>query len=430
MNSNQKIEGKDESVFVGEATGEQEDEQLERSQRESPAEEGLSEEDCQPKVVSVDPGRPSQAEIDEHCIDHLPYRSWCACCVQGRGTGEQHRPSGTSTIPVIAFDYLFITKEKVLTREELSDEEEKNVVLKVLVVKDTKSRTIFAHAVRQKGVDEEGYAVARVVEDVKWLGYTKQILKIDGEKAIVKLLKESLKRIKTDVADQASFEHPPPYDSRSNGSIENAVRLFKGMLRTAKLALELRAGKRVPEQHAIVTWLIEHVAFLLTARLRGVDGKTAYQMIRGRPFSKRLVEFGERVLFKLPIKGPRQAERGELDARWSRGIVLGYSRFTNEYIVHDGTSVKRSRAVQRVVLEHRWHTEALEKVNVDIYDQHVPDSDVPFEGEKHQPAGAEAAFDKQRAPKRWPYDKQIGLSLDQPPTASSARTQRITGGAS
>ena len=58
----------------------------------------------------------------------------------------------------------------------------------------------------RKGVDEEGYAVARVVEDVKWLGYTRLVLKTDGEKAIVKLLKESLKRIKTDVADQAGFE--------------------------------------------------------------------------------------------------------------------------------------------------------------------------------------------------------------------------------
>ena len=382
----------EEEVLVGEASGGGDEQQEESVSRGGPAEEDAEGEDCQPKVVSVDPGRPTQAEIDEHCIDHLPYRSWCDCCVRGRGTGEQHRPAGTSTIPVIAFDYLFITSDKILTRSELTENEEQKVMLKVLVVKDTKSRAIFAHAVRQKGVDEEGYAVARVVEDVKWLGYTKLILKTDGERAIVRLLREALKRIKTDVADQASFEHPPPYDSRSNGSIENAVRLFKGVLRTAKLALEMRAGKRVPEQHAIITWLIEHVAFLITARLRGVDGKTAYQMIRGRPFSKRLVEFGERVLFELPVKGPRHAERGELEARWSKGIVLGFSRFTNEYIVKDGEGIKRSRAIQRLTPEHRCHTEPLEKINVDIFQQHTPDGAVSFEGGESATCGCRGSI--------------------------------------
>ena len=151
MNSDETDTRGDEQVLVGEASATPGEEQPEASQDEAPAEGEDMSEDCQPKVVSVDPGRPSQAEIDEHCIDHLPYRSWCDCCVRGRGTGEQHRPAGTSTIPVIAFDYLFITREKILLREELTDEEEKNAVLKVLVVKDTKSRTIFAHAVFQKG---------------------------------------------------------------------------------------------------------------------------------------------------------------------------------------------------------------------------------------------------------------------------------------
>ena len=70
--------------------------------------------------------------------------------MRGRGTGEQHRPAGTSTIPVIAFDYLFITSDKILTRSELTEDEEQKVMLKVLVVKDTKSRAIFAHAVSKR----------------------------------------------------------------------------------------------------------------------------------------------------------------------------------------------------------------------------------------------------------------------------------------
>ena len=114
--------------------------------------------------------------------------------------------------------------------------------------------------------------------------HTHLILKTDGERAIVRLLKESLKRIKTDVADQASFEHPPPYDSRSNGSIENALKQVQGHLRTLKLSVEKRFGKTVPNDHAVVSWLVEHAAWLLTVGKRGDDGRTAYHRIRGRNF--------------------------------------------------------------------------------------------------------------------------------------------------
>ena len=31
---------------------------------------------------------PNQAEIDEHNMKHLPYRSWCRRCVRGKGQGN------------------------------------------------------------------------------------------------------------------------------------------------------------------------------------------------------------------------------------------------------------------------------------------------------------------------------------------------------
>ena len=43
-------------------------------------------EECAPKVVAPDPGQPTQKEIEEHRIDHMPFRSWCENC--GR---ESHR---------------------------------------------------------------------------------------------------------------------------------------------------------------------------------------------------------------------------------------------------------------------------------------------------------------------------------------------------
>ena len=66
-------------------------------------------------------------------------------------------------------------------------------------------------------MDADGYAVVRLVEDIKWLGYTRILLKADNERAIVKLLHDSLRRIKTDVLDmeQVGKEHPPPATTRA-----------------------------------------------------------------------------------------------------------------------------------------------------------------------------------------------------------------------
>ena len=326
-------------------------------------------EEAMPKVVARDPGDPTQAEIDEHNVDHLPYRSWCECCVMGRGTGEQHRGGSESRVPVIAFDYLFVSQAKVVTRGEIDEEEAKRAPIKILLVKDTKSKTIFAHVVKHKGIEDDEYAVKRLVEDVTWLGYSKVILKCDGERAIVRLLRESLKRIKTDAVD-ASHEHPPTYDPKSNGAVENAVKQLKGHLRTIKLGLERNVGKRLPETHPLFTWLVEHAAWLLSTRVVGDDGQSAYQRVRGRPFGKRLVEFGERALYKLHMRGPHYDSRGAMEERWQRGIMLGFAKHSNQYILWDGKDVVQARTVQRMKRDSRWHLDSLEKVSRDVHSRY------------------------------------------------------------
>ena len=52
---------------------------------ECEAEEGL-----RPQRVK-NPMEPSRQEWEEHCITHLPYRSWCPHCVRGRGINSPHR---------------------------------------------------------------------------------------------------------------------------------------------------------------------------------------------------------------------------------------------------------------------------------------------------------------------------------------------------
>lgn len=62
--------------------------------------------DKPPVKVAADPKMPTQAEIDEHCITHLPHRSWCEVCIKARGREAAHaskKKKGEK--PVIAMDY-------------------------------------------------------------------------------------------------------------------------------------------------------------------------------------------------------------------------------------------------------------------------------------------------------------------------------------
>ena len=331
--------------------------------------ENEADQDGGPRRLLPDPGQPTARQREEHRIDHWPYRSWCPPCVAGRCTGEHHRgiPDERKTYPMLCFDYLFFTKnKKMVCKKDLMDSDE--VELKVLVAKERKSKAIFAHAVDAKGSGEDGYVVNRLVEDVHWLGWTKMLLKTDNEPAIVQVLKDTLTTTRVEVPhmEQISEEHGARYDSASNGEAESAVKQIQRMTRTLKLCLESRLKRRIPTNHAIMTWLVEHVAWILCTRSRGEDGKTAYERIKGREFGKRGVGFAEKVWHVLPRKGPELEDKAKLDALCKEGIVLGYCRDSPEYHVYDLEEHKmiKARSIKRMPIEDRWDAEALEKIEI------------------------------------------------------------------
>ena len=60
------------------------------------------EESMEVKAVTV-PSRPTQEEVDKHCLNHVVYRNWCEFCVKRRGKEVPHK-SGKETevqIPVL-----------------------------------------------------------------------------------------------------------------------------------------------------------------------------------------------------------------------------------------------------------------------------------------------------------------------------------------
>ena len=70
---------------------------------------------------------------------------------------------------------------------------------------------------------------------------------------------------------------------------------------------------------------------LISVKARGADGLTGWARARGRNFAQQLIGFGEKVLYKLPMKGPHAA--ANMDAKWADGAFVGYSWTANTYAI-------------------------------------------------------------------------------------------------
>ena len=57
----------------------------------------------------IDPRRPTEHEVEEHNLTHVPYRNWCPICVRAKGKDLDHRKSIEEErgLAELSFDYCF-----------------------------------------------------------------------------------------------------------------------------------------------------------------------------------------------------------------------------------------------------------------------------------------------------------------------------------
>ena len=114
-----------------------------------------------------DPGAPTQAEIEEHNLTRLPYRSWCPACIAGKARDRAHRLTEShhdEGVPRIVVDYCFVQGE----------EDEETVAIQV--AKDRSARVLGAHVVPRKGLASQRGA-HELLKDIETLGYGELILR-------------------------------------------------------------------------------------------------------------------------------------------------------------------------------------------------------------------------------------------------------------
>ena len=88
-----------------------------------------------------------------------------------------------------------------------------------------------------------------------------------------------------------------PGESQTNGLAERAVQAIEDQARTLLVALEARIKVPIPSNHAVLTWVVEHAAYLLNRFQLGPDGFTPFGRLHGKESRDCICELGGRILW-------------------------------------------------------------------------------------------------------------------------------------
>jgi len=275
------------------------------------------------------PEQPMEEAVEEHARTHAPFRSWCEECVKGKAKeGAHQKRMDDETATVIAVDYGFMGDEEIGAH--------------IMITKDSNTGWKSAAVVPNKGVND--YAVKRLVEDIRTLGKERVVLKSDQEPAILELKKAA----KAEYDGELITRESPVGDHQANGGVEKA-------LQGLKFATERKSQGQIGEMNNVFAWLIRHAAYTLNVAQVGHDGKTPYERLKGRPFKKELVPFGECIWYLKP-----NTDDKTMNEMWGDGICLGIYESSNEVIVGTKEGVIKVRTVRRKANEKdKWNIEEL-----------------------------------------------------------------------
>ena len=161
-------------------------------------------------------------------------------CVSVRAPDFPHRarnPDHNSINNEVAADYCFLRDASGGPRQP------------VLVGRDRRTGTFFAHAVPYKGAGVEWVAQQIAREISKCSNHGRVVLRSDQEPALHDLVGE-VARLRADL--RTVLEATLVGDSQSDGFFERAVRSVDEMIRTHKIALGAKIGEKLNISHTTI----------------------------------------------------------------------------------------------------------------------------------------------------------------------------------
>ena len=155
------------------------------------------------------------------------------------------------------------------------------------------------------------HAVRGVCFFLQELGYTRMVLKSDGEPSITGLVTAVQKNFQRQLIPRTS----PVDDHASNGAVEAMVRSLEGLTRTSKVALEEALGVSFLPTSPILQWLVRHQCYLRNIFVVRSSGRTPFEELTMSKFQSPLLNFAEAALAK-----ESGVQEGKLGSSWDLGI--------------------------------------------------------------------------------------------------------------
>jgi hypothetical protein len=307
------------------------------------------------------PGRPTSKEVEEHDLTHCPYRAWCDHCVKGQAKDDGHSTVkgelADSSVVRVALDYCFFQEDLTTKDTEHEESTKAKTSMTVLVMLETLCHSVWAYVVESKGASEE-WVIDQIVEDLETVGLSGEriIVKADQETSITDVQKGILK---ARTGHGTAIEQSKVGTSNSNGRIERCIQDFKGLVRTLRSVIEEKLGVKIHLTDPVVPWLVRHAAHTITSSRVREDGRTAYQLMKGRRSNAKLVPFCETVLFKIP---KTQHKIGDFENRWERGVWVGFIMRSGEHLVATKAGVFRVSTVMRRSPDKRWSADLVGQI--------------------------------------------------------------------
>ena len=289
-----------------------------------------------PKRCKSRPVKPTKEEVTAHEVSHYPYRSWCPHCVAAMGRRDKHASVSAGNVdemvPTVAVDYFFFNDVSGTDAEHDP----------ILLVKDRRSKTVFADVVLEKG--GHWYSVKCLVDHILWLGHSRVKLRSDGERPIRSLLDKAAAELKAKGVDVVP-DQTAKGDSISAGLHEAAVHVVKGKCRAIWRQAAQLHGIKNGMLSTLLPWCVLYAAQLITRTHRHDNGQTSWTINTGsREYRRPLVPWLEKVLY---LEGGGKFKAG-VEPKFKEGVFLALTDVTDEYIIGTAKGCVKSNNVKRV----------------------------------------------------------------------------------
>ena len=280
--------------------------------------------------VKVRPGceEPTKEEVEEHMATHLPMKPWCEFCLAAKSK-QDHAPTYGDVKyedpgePCVQMDYMFMGQPCA-----------------TLVILDSWTR--YAQALPLQGKTVSKKLAEAVVKFSLHLNYVQENVHfaMDVEPA-TKALLDMVVAIRRKMGYKATVREGKPYHKGRTARVERHIQNLRRQCLTLVEMVESKIEERIPEDHVLRAWAIHHASWLYNRyHLHGETQSTAHQLAFGRPYTGRILPFGEYVFGLMRPDGVKNR------SLWTGGIWVGKDVKDME-IIATKEAVFTSRSVRR-----------------------------------------------------------------------------------